>query len=113
MEPDFVRAIGFSRNAVDYRINGLVIARVGCRKSFRCLVKAPGLEPGTYGLKDLPADDASLSTAITSDTSPPWVAHGLLEPFSRDSDLLQLVEAWPKLPEHVRRTILALADGCK
>jgi hypothetical protein len=28
-------------------------------------------------------------------------------------DLVRLVRAWPKLPEHVRRVILILADGCQ
>jgi hypothetical protein len=28
-------------------------------------------------------------------------------------DLARLVEAWPKLAEHIRRAILTLADGCK
>jgi hypothetical protein len=28
-------------------------------------------------------------------------------------DLAQLVNAWARLPEHVRRAILTLADGCK
>jgi hypothetical protein len=28
-------------------------------------------------------------------------------------DLARLVDAWPKLPEHVRRAILTLADSCK
>src|SRR5262245_2579681 len=30
-----------------------------------------------------------------------------------DSDLTRLIDAWPELPEHVRRTILTLADGCR
>jgi hypothetical protein len=29
------------------------------------------------------------------------------------ADLARLIDAWPKLPEHVRRTILTLTDGCK
>jgi hypothetical protein len=29
------------------------------------------------------------------------------------ADLARLVDAWPKLPEHVRRAILTLADGCR
>jgi hypothetical protein len=29
------------------------------------------------------------------------------------SDLARLIDAWPKLPEHIRRAILTLADGCK
>jgi hypothetical protein len=28
-------------------------------------------------------------------------------------DLSRLIDAWPKLPEHIRRAILTLADGCK
>jgi hypothetical protein len=27
------------------------------------------------------------------------------------ADLARLVEAWPKLPDHVRRAILTLIDG--
>jgi len=30
-----------------------------------------------------------------------------------DPDLARVVRAWPRLPEHVRRAILTLADGCQ
>jgi hypothetical protein len=29
------------------------------------------------------------------------------------ADLARLIGAWPKQPEHVRRAILTLPDGCK
>jgi hypothetical protein len=29
------------------------------------------------------------------------------------SDLVRLIVAWPMLPEHVRRAILTLVDGCE
>jgi hypothetical protein len=29
------------------------------------------------------------------------------------ADLARLIAAWPELPEHVRLTIMTLADGCK
>jgi hypothetical protein len=29
------------------------------------------------------------------------------------ADLARLIDAWPKLPDHVRWAILTLADGCK
>jgi hypothetical protein len=30
-----------------------------------------------------------------------------------DADLARLVDVWPNLPEHVRRTILTLVEGCQ
>jgi hypothetical protein len=45
------------------------------------------------------------------------VQHGLLAVCSErpelPPDLARLLEAWPKLPEHIRCAILALVDSCK
>ncbi|MCI0457383.1 MAG: hypothetical protein L0Z62_10480 [Gemmataceae bacterium] len=38
---------------------------------------------------------------------------GCLTPSELPTELARLVDAWPDLPDHVRRTILILVDGCK
>jgi hypothetical protein len=43
----------------------------------------------------------------------PRLDTGCTDRTEQHADLAQLIDAWPKLPEHVRRAILTLADGCK
>jgi hypothetical protein len=38
---------------------------------------------------------------------------GCTDAINLPADVARLIDAWPKLPDHVRRTILTLADGCK
>jgi len=50
----------------------------------------------TQGLTENSKNDLALCLALLAEKCP---------------DLAQVVEAWPKLPEHVRKAIILLADG--
>jgi hypothetical protein len=39
------------------------------------------------------------------------LAHGLAQETQIDPDLAQIVDAWPALPEPIRRAILVLAES--
>jgi hypothetical protein len=63
--------------------------------------KTAGLAPQETDAQALPADqELGLLTGCTDRAELP-------------SDLVRLIDAWPKLPDHIRRAILTLADGCK
>ena len=71
-------------------------------------MKAEGLEPSTYGLKDcgsqaIKAESATGSAAVV----------GAVAPRLLDADLARIIDAWPTLPEPIRRAILTLADSCQ
>src|SRR5262245_56615140 len=73
----------------------------------------PGFEPG---VADLQSDSgttqrqakidltSSLQTGLHTGCTP---SPGLPD------DLLGIVNAWPRLPQHVRRAIMTLADSCQ
>ena len=42
---------------------------------------------------------------------PEPLAHGLAQETQIDPDLAQIVDAWPALPEPIRRAILVLAES--
>jgi hypothetical protein len=78
-------------------------------------VKAEGLEPSTYGLKDTSTKVASRDSTAVCDEPLTRVALALhmLAESARDIDpaLARLASAWPTLPDHVRRTILAIVES--
>ena len=71
-------------------------------------MKAEGLEPSTYGLKD--CGGQSITTESVTGSA---AAVGAVAPRLLDADLSRLIEAWPTLPEPIRRAILTLADSCQ
>jgi len=65
-----------------------------------------GLEPKTYGLKVCGAPpDSTGKTALSAEVAAPDAAPGA----EVDSELAIVIEAWPDLPDVIRRGILALA----
>jgi hypothetical protein len=70
-------------------------------------VKALGLEPRTYGLKVACPDAENATNQGISDHAAPMVAPRVA-PNPTDPDLQRVVEAWPALPEALRRAVLAL-----
>jgi hypothetical protein len=77
-------------------------------------MKALGLEPRTYGLKDSSAGNLSLEHTVTSDDLEKNLASCLALLARKSADLALLVERWDALPETVRAGIVAMvkATGC-
>jgi hypothetical protein len=70
-------------------------------------VKALGLEPRTYGLKVACPDAENTANQGVSDSTGAVVAPRVA-PNPTDPDVQRVVEAWPALPEALRRAVLAL-----
>jgi hypothetical protein len=67
-------------------------------------------------MADLQSDAAateSVAGKALTDRIPLRLHTGCTDQAELPADLARLVDAWPKLPEHIRRAILTLADGCK
>ncbi len=69
-------------------------------------MKALGLEPRTYGLKDCPSTDATPCGEGCSEEE----RVALVRRLSSDPGLARLVTAWPHLPEHIKAAVLALVE---
>jgi hypothetical protein len=67
-----------------------------------------GLEPATFGSVDGSDGAARPDTPSTSGKGPSSVARQLPRTVGPDPDLARLLDAWPRLPEPIRRAILAL-----
>src|SRR5262249_8855964 len=80
------------------------VFRKGWRK-----VHLAGLEPATFGSVDRSAIALSSEESRFSGGECPSVAVQL----PTDPNLAHLCSIWSALPEHVRQTILTLAEGCR
>jgi hypothetical protein len=71
----------------------------------------PGFEPGMADLQSAaPTAEAHCVPILTADDSS-RLHTGCTDHHELPVDLVRLVTAWPKLPEHIRGAILTLADG--
>jgi hypothetical protein len=52
-------------------------------------------------------------TETPPETLPYSLSRKSQNPFSKDRDLVRLVDAWPALPEAIRRAILALVESSR
>jgi hypothetical protein len=74
-------------------------------------VRLSGLEPETYGLKVRSAIAPILDGVKTSGNLAERLG-AVLGVFGSDFDgLVKIIAAWPKLPEPIRRAIVAMADA--
>ncbi len=74
-------------------------------------MKAPGFEPGTYGLKVRRTTDECPDSETTCDNPPEPLAQTLARETQIDPDLARVIDAWPELPEAIRRAMLALVES--
>jgi hypothetical protein len=71
-------------------------------------MKALGLEPRTYGLKDSSAGNLSLECTATSDDPEKNLASCLALLAEKSPDLALVLGRWNSLPEAVRTGIVAM-----
>lgn len=74
-------------------------------------MKAVGFESTTYGLKDSSCGNINTSKFSVSDETANRFAGDLLATLQNAPELLRIVEAWPSLPEPIRRAIVSLANA--
>lgn len=79
-------------------------------------MKEVGFEPTTHGLKG--RCDEIANDSLDNDLQPKladtniYSAKTPAKILSENPDLAGLVEAWPRLPEHIRLAILSLTKTC-
>src|SRR5262249_14396400 len=81
-------------------------------RSDLCLerVHLAGLEPATFGSVEGSSQIPTDSASTTSGNTPSGVAPGVARN-APDPDLAHVVEAWPALPDAIRRAVLALVGS--
>jgi hypothetical protein len=65
-------------------------------------------------MADLPSATAAtenMEMKTLRDNPSVWLHTGCTDRTELSADLIRLADAWPKLPEHIRRAILTMADG--
>lgn len=76
-------------------------------------VRLAGFEPATYGLGNRPALAATDNTAASCDALVFDLADCLALLRRESPDLAAICEAWPILPEPIRRAVLALVNSSR
>src|SRR5262245_7584946 len=73
----------------------------------------PGFEPGMADLQSAASAAQGETSQGVSERQAPRLLAGCSTLADLPPELARLVDAWPKLPGHVRQAILTLADGCQ